>query len=193
MKGFIVLFQWLSHVRLFATPWTAACQASPSFIISQSWLSHVHWVAMLSNPHPLPLLTLLALKSFPAWGSFSVSRLFASGGQNIRASASVLVMNLQSWFPLRVTGLILLSKGLSRVFSSTIWSISSLELSLYGPTLTSVHDCWKIHSFDYLELCRTVMSLLLNMLSRFVIAFLPGSKHLLILWLQSLSTVIFGA
>ena len=62
------------------------------------------------------------LQSFPASRSFPVSRLFALGGQSIRASASasVLPMNIQGWIPLGFTGLIsLLSKGLSRVFSST--------------------------------------------------------------------------
>ena len=64
-------------------------------------------------------------QSFPASESFPISRLFASGGQSIgaSASASVLPMSIQSWFPLGLTGLIsLLSKGLSRVFSSTtVW------------------------------------------------------------------------
>ena len=66
--------------------------------------------------------------------------------------------------------------------------MNSLMLSLlYGPTLTSVHDYWKNHSFDFIwTFVGKVMSLLFNMLSRFVIAFLPRSKHLLIL----LSTVI---
>ena len=63
------------------------------------------------------------LQSFPASGSFPVSRLFTSGGQTIGASASALPMNIQGWFPLGLTGFISLqSKGLSRVFSSTtIW------------------------------------------------------------------------
>ena len=68
--------------------------------------------------HPL----LLCPPSFPASGSFPMNWLFASGGQSIRASASasVLPMNMQGWFPLGLPGLIsLLSKGLSRVFSST--------------------------------------------------------------------------
>ena len=62
-------------------------------------------------------------QSFPASGSFPMSWLFASGSQSIGAIASVLPMNIQGWFPLQLTGLIsLLSKGLSRVFSSTtIW------------------------------------------------------------------------
>ena len=64
-------------------------------------------------------------QSFPASGSFPVSQLFASGGLSIgaSASASVLSMNIQDWFRLELTSLILLSKGLSRVFSSTtIWN-----------------------------------------------------------------------
>ena len=72
------------------------------------------------SPHALP-------QSFPASGSFPVSRLFISGGQSIGASAfaSVLPMNIQGWFPLGLTGLFsLLSRGLSRVFSSTtVWYI----------------------------------------------------------------------
>ena len=70
-------------------------------------------------------------------------------------------------------------------------SINSSALSfLYGPTLTSTHDYWKNHSFEYTELVSKVMSLLFNMLARFVIAFLPTKKCLLISWLQSPSTVI---
>ena len=65
------------------------------------------------------------LQSFPGSGSFSMSQLFTSDDQNIgaSASASVLPMSIQGWFPLRLTGLIsLLSKGISRVFSSTtVW------------------------------------------------------------------------
>ena len=60
------------------------------------------------------------LQSFPAAGSFLISQLFASDGQSIGASASVLPVNIQRWFPLGLTGLIYLkSKGLSKVFSST--------------------------------------------------------------------------
>ena len=93
------------------------------------------------------------LQSFPALKSFLMNRLFASGGRSIRDSASVSVppMNIQDWFPLGLQGLISLqSKGLSRVFSNiTVQSTNSLGLSLlYGPTLTSIHDYWKNHSFD---------------------------------------------
>ena len=86
-------------------------------------------------------------------------------------------------FPLGLTGLILQSKGLSRVFSST-WSpaqfesINSWVLSLlYDPTLTSIADYGKAIALTFVS---KVISLLFNMLSSFVIAFLPRSKHLLI-------------
>ena len=86
--------------------------------------THIHWVAdaiQSSQPHS----PLLLLSIFPASGSFPMSQLFTSGGQSIgsSASASVLPLNNQGWFPLGWTGWIsLLSKGLSRVFSSTtVW------------------------------------------------------------------------
>ena len=92
-------------------------------------------------------------QSFPASGSFPVSQLFTWGGQSIRvsASASVLPMNTQDWSPSEWTGWISLqSKGLSRVFSTPHFkSINSLALSfLHSPTLTSIHNYWKKHSFD---------------------------------------------
>ena len=97
------------------------------------------------------------LQSLPASGSFPMSQFFASGGQStgVSASASVLAMNIQDWFPLGWTGWnSLQSKGLSRVFSNTtVQSISSLALDfLYGPALTSPPDYWN-HSFDCLDLC----------------------------------------
>ena len=61
---------------------------------------------------------------------------------------------------------------------------------LYDPAVTSVHDYWKIIALTIQTFVGKVMSMLLNMLSRFVIAFLPRSKRLFISWLQSLSTVI---
>ena len=73
------------------------------------------------------------LQSFPASGAFPVSRLFTSGGQSIGVSASVLPMNIQDWFPLRLIGLISLqSKGLSKVFSNTTFkSVNSSALSFF--------------------------------------------------------------
>ena len=97
-------------------------------------------------------------QSLPASGSFLMSRLFASGGQSIRvsASASILPMSIQCWYPLALTGLISLqSKGLSRVFSNTaVQKINSSVLSfLYSPTLTSIRDYWKKHRLDYTDFC----------------------------------------
>ena len=96
-------------------------------------------------------------QSFLASESFLMSQLFASSGQSIGASASVLPRNIQGWFSLGLTGLIfLLSKRLSRVFPSTQFeSINSSVLSLlYGPALTSAHDYWKNHSFDHKDACQ---------------------------------------
>ena len=99
-----------------------------------------------------------SLQSFPASGSFPRSQLFTSGGQSIwvSASASVLSMNIQDWFPFGWTGWISFQfKRLSRVFSNTtVQSINSSVLSfLYSPPLTSIHDHWENHSFDWMELC----------------------------------------
>ena len=82
-------------------------------------------------------------QSFPAPGSFSMSQLFISGGQSIEASASasVLPMNTQGWFPLGLAGLVsLLSKGLSTVFSSTSFeSINSSAFSLLSGQLSHLY------------------------------------------------------
>ena len=91
------------------------------------------------------------LQSFPASGSFLMSLLFTSGGQGIGASASVLPVNIQDWFPLGLTSLISLqSKGLSRVFSNT--TVEKHQFFGTQPFLWSnshiIHDYWKNHSFD---------------------------------------------
>ena len=95
------------------------------------------------------------LQSFPASGSFLRSQLFASGGQSIEASASVLPMNVQNWFPLGLTDLISCSPRDSQESSPTarFKSINSSVLSLlHGPTLTSIHVYWKKHNFDNSDL-----------------------------------------
>ena len=102
------------------------------------------------------LCSLLLLPSFfPASGSFPVSWLFPSGDPSIEASVSVLPMNIQGWFPIGLTGLISLqSKGLSRVFSSTTGQKHQFfGAQPYGPALTSVHEYWKNHSYDYMDIC----------------------------------------
>ena len=113
----------LSHVQLSAIQWIAASQASLSFIISQSLLKLMPIESVMPSNHLILYHPLLLLPSIlPASGSFPMSQLIASGSQRIgaSASASVLPMNIQGWFPLAWTVLISLpSKGLSRVFSST--------------------------------------------------------------------------
>ena len=98
------------------------------------------------------------LQSFSAVGSFPMNQLFTSGGQSIgvSASASVLPMNIQDWFPLGFMIWSPCSPRDSQESSPTpqfeIISSSALIL-LYSPTVTSVHDCQKNHSFDYTDLC----------------------------------------
>ena len=135
----------------------------------------------------------LCLQSFPESGCFPVSQPLASGDQNIgaSASASVLAVDIQGWFPLGLTGLIsLLSRVLSRVFSSTTvgkHQFFSTQPSLWSTSHTGefymrvLHDYWKDHMAVALTtqtFINKVMSLFFNTLSRFVIAFLPRSKHL---------------
>ena len=157
-------------------------------------LSHVHSVGDAMHPPHSAIPFSSHLQSFPASGSFPMSWFFASGGQSVgaSASASVLPMNFQWIF--RTDFLQDEPDGSpcsprdSQESSPTpqFTSINSLvALSLlYGPALTSVHDYFKNHSFDYTDFVGKGMSLLFNMLSRFFIAFLPRSKHLLISWLQ---------
>ena len=111
----------LSHVWLFATTWTAARQPSLSFTNSQSLLKLMSTESVMPSNHLILCRPLLLLPSiFPTTRVFPKSQLFASSGQSIgaSASASVLPMTSQGWFPLGLTGLILQSKELSRVFSS---------------------------------------------------------------------------
>ena len=113
--------------------------------------THVHWVGDTIQPfYPLSSLS-PAFNLSQHQGFNPTSQFFASAGQSIgaSASASVFPMNIQDWFPLGLTGFIsLLSKGLSRVFSNTTVQKHLFGTQLYGPTLTSLHDYWKNHSFD---------------------------------------------
>ena len=115
--------QSLSSVPLFATPWTAAHQASSSVTNSRSLPKLMSIESVMPSNHLILCCPLLLLPSiFPRIGAFQMSQLFASGGQNIgvSASTSVLPMNTQDWSPLGWTGWISLqSRGFSRVFSNT--------------------------------------------------------------------------
>ena len=111
----------LSRVWLLATPWTAACQASLSITNSRSLLTLMSIELVMPSNHLCFFFFSSCLQFFSTSGSFLMSQLFTSGGPSIEASASVLPMNIQEWFPLVLTGLSpLQSKGLSRVFFKTI-------------------------------------------------------------------------
>ena len=121
-RNAIVFVQPLSHVRLLVTPWTAICQVSLSFIISLSLLKSISIELVMLTISSSAAPFSFCLQCFLASGSFPMSWFFASGGQSIgvSASASVLPVRIQGWFPLGLTGLISMqSKGLSRVLSRT--------------------------------------------------------------------------
>ena len=121
---YLLLLSHFSHVQLFATPWTAALQASLPITNSRILLKLVSTKSVMPSNHLILCCPLLLLPSiFPSIRSFPMSQFFPSGGQNIwaSASASVITMNIQGWFPLGLTDLIsLLSKELSRVLSTTV-------------------------------------------------------------------------
>ena len=129
---------FLSHPMDCSMPWFPALHYLPGFA-----QTHVHWVDDAIQPSHSVTFFSSCPQSFPASGSSPVSQLLASGGQSIgdSASASVLPLNIQDWFPLGLTGLISLqSKGLSRIFSYTTiqkHQFFSAQLSLW---LTS-HIC----------------------------------------------------
>ena len=128
-----------------------------------------------------------------------MSQFSASGGQSIGTSASASVLLVIDWSDLlAVQGTL---KSLLQHHSSK--TLILWHSAFFMVQLTSIHDYWKNHSFDYTDLCWQsnvsaffwfcfvlLLSLLFNMLSSLVIAFLPRSKRLLISWLQSPSTVI---
>ena len=133
----------LKHTRLpYPSPSPRACSNScpPSLWCHSTILSSV---APFSS----------CLQSFPASGSFLMSWLFASGGQSTGASAAawVLPMNIQDWFSLGLTGLILKSKGPSRAFSDTTlqkYQFFGTKPLLWSSSHTHTCDYWKNHSFD---------------------------------------------
>ena len=146
--------------------------------------THVHWVTdAIQLSHPLSFPFSYCPQSCPAPRSFPMSQLFASGGQSIRASGSVLPRNNQGWFPLGLTGLIaLLSKGLLQHHSSKA-SILQGSAFFMVQLSHSYMTTGKTIALTRQTFVGKVMSLFFNMLSRFVIAFLPRNKHFLISWL----------
>ena len=165
-----------------ATPWTTVHQASLSFIIFWSLLKLMSIESVMPSNHLILCQPLLLLPSiFPSLRVFSSELALHIWWPRIGASASLsaLLMTIQGWYPLGLTGLIsLLSNSQESSPAPLCESINSLAFSLlYGPTLIFRCDYWKNHSFDYTDLWWQIMSLLFNMLSWLVIAFLPRSKH----------------
>ena len=164
---------------------TMDCSTSGFLSITNHWslLKLMSIQSVMPSNHPVLCRSFSSyLQSFPASGSFQMSQFFASGGQSIGASASVLPMNIQDWFPLGWTVLISLqSKGLSRVFllhhsskASILRHSAFFMVQVSHPFMTTEKTiAWTIWNF-----VGKVMSLLFNMLSRFVIAFPPRGKSL---------------
>ena len=140
-KLLAVVVQSVNHVQLFATPWTAACQVSLSIIVSLSLFKLMSIESVMSLNHLIHCCPFSCPQLSPASGPFPMIQLFASGGQGIIFSASVLLMNIQGWFPLGLTYLIsMVSMGFSSVFSgnttqkhqffgaqSSLWSSSHIH------------------------------------------------------------------
>ena len=190
---FVAVVQSLSCVQFFATPWTAEHQASRSFTISQSLLKLMSIESVRPSNHLILCHPLLLQPSiFPSIRVFQVSQFFALGGQSIgvSASVSVLPMNIQDWFPLVCTGW---TFWLSRVFSNTTVQKHQFFGSQRSSQSNSHIHTWLLEkpiALTRQTFVGKVTSLLFNMLSSLVIAFLPRSKHILISWLQSPSAVI---
>ena len=188
--------QLLSCVRLFVTSWTAACQASLSITNSQSLLklmpiesvmpsSHlILYCPLLLLPSILPSIRLFSKESvlhirWPKYWSFSFSI-------NPSNEYSGLISLRIDWFDLAVRGTLksLLQHPSSK--ASILQRSASFIVQFSHPYMTT----GKPTALTRWTFIGKVMSLLCNMLSRLVIAFLPRSRHLLILWLQSPSAVI---
>ena len=150
----------LKYTRLLCpSPTPRACSNS----CASSW-----WCHPIISSSVFPFSS--CLQTFPASRSFPMSQFFTSGGQSIgvSASASVLPMNIQDWFPLGVTGWSLCSPRDSQKSSPTTHfkSInSSIHSFLYSPTLTSTHDYRKTIALNRWNFVGKLVSLLFNMMS----------------------------
>ena len=188
--------QSLNRVQLFATPWTAASQFSLSITNSWSLLKFMSRESIMPSKHLIlyhPLLLLhsiflsirvfsneLALPiSWPKYWSFS----FSISPSN---EYSGLISFRMEWLDLlAVQGTLKSHLQHHSLKAQILWHSAFFMIQV-----TSIHDYWKNDRFDCKDLCQKSDSLLFDMLSRFVIAFLPRSECLLISWQQSLSAVI---
>ena len=151
--------QSLSHVWLFATPWTTARQASLSITISRSLPKPMSIESVMQSSHLILCHPLLLMPSiFPIISVFSnESALCIRWPKYCSFSFSISTSNIQGWFPLGLSGLIpLQSVGLLSIFSST--TVRKHQFfgiqPLYGPNFTSTHGYWKSHRFGYTDFCQ---------------------------------------
>ena len=190
----ITTLQSLSRAQLFVTPWTTACQAFLAITDSQNLLKLMSNDLVMPSNHLILCHPLLLPSILPSIRVIS-SQFFTSGGQSIgvSASASVFPLNSQNLFPFGLTGLISFqSKGPSSLLQHHSLKALILQCSAFFQVQLSHPYMTTGKTIDLTRqtIVSQVMSLLFNMLSRLVIAFLPRSKHLLISWLQSPSAVI---
>ena len=178
---FSIVVQSLSHVQFCVTPWTTACQASLSFTSSLSLLKLMFIESMMPSNHLILIRPLLLLPSiFPSIRVLSSELALCIGWPKYQ-SFSISPSSEYSGFNL------LAVQGTLRVFSST--TIQKHQFFDAQPSLWS-NSYWKTIALTTQNFVSKVIYLLLNTLSRFVIAFLPRSKHLLISCLQPPSTMI---
>ena len=142
-----IYMQHRKMVQMNLTPWTAARQASLSITNSRSLLKLLSIESICHPTISSSVIPFSCLQSFPASGFFPMNEFFASDGQSIgaSASASVLPMNIQDWFPLGLTSLIyLLSKELWRVFSNiTVQKHQFFRAQLSSQSSSHIHT-WLI-------------------------------------------------
>ena len=196
---FAAVVQLLSHVQLFATPWTAACQASLSFTISWNLLKLMSIESVIPSDHLILCHPLLLLPSiFPSTRVFSKESAlrirwpkYWSFSSNISPSNEHprLISLRMDWLDLLAVQGTLKSLLQHHSSKASVFRCSAFFLvQLSYPYMTT----GKTIALTRRTFVGKVMSLLLNMLSRLVITFLPRSEHLLISWLQSPSAVILN-
>ena len=143
----VAVVQLLSHVQLFEIPWTSACQASLSLTISQSIIKLMSIELMIPS-HPLLHLS-------PPPSIFPSIRVFSNELEkywSFSISPSNECSGLISW---RIDWFDLLAvQGTLKIFSTTVQKHQFFGAQPSGPTFTSIHDYWKNHSFDYMDLCQ---------------------------------------
>ena len=185
----VTVVQLLSPVWLFATLWTAAHHVPLSYTFSQSVFTLMFTESVVPSDHLKHSCHFsFCLQCLPAWESFSMSWLFASGGQSIgvSASAAVLQRNIQGWLPLGLFDLLAVQGTLKSLLQHHNSKASVLPHSDFFVVQLSHQymTTGKTIVLTIQNLVSKIMSLLFNMLSRFVVVFLPWCNGLLISWLQ---------